>query len=118
MEGGVLKQLEACLGSEWNCICGSSLESSRIELVSKTKNSLLVRYSCQICSREQVFTVPVGLNKEVDRAPLVEVPNGTITSDDVLDIKTEVAETSTLQIKALARRQTLVRATASKITRR
>jgi len=108
MEEDTLKKIEEQFGSEWNCLCGGSFESARVEVVSKTKDTALARYSCQICGREQMFTVPVDLNKEADKTLVVEVPEGAITSDDVLDIKKETANASAHQIKASANKKTAI----------
>ena len=115
MEEDAIKQIKEQFGREWNCSCGGSFESARVEVISKTKNTLLARYSCQICGREQMFTVPADLDRGTDKTPAVEVPDGAITSDDVLDIKREVAEVSIVQIKALGKKKTLVKSQASKI---
>lgn len=109
MEEDTLKKIEEQFGRGWNCLCGGSFEAARVEVVSKTKNALLARYSCRVCGREQMFTVPADLNRETDKTLVVEVPEGAITSDDVLDIKKEVANASSHQIKALANKKTATR---------
>lgn len=117
MEEDTFRQLEEQFGS--SCSCGGSLESANIEVVSRTKNALLARYSCQICGREQMVTLPSGsLKQELGKTPLIEVPKGTITSDDVLDIKTEVGRATLVQIRTLAKKRAPIRAPAPRVTRR
>lgn len=118
MEEDTFGQLEEQFGSGWSCRCGGSFESANIEVVSKTKNTLLARYSCQICGRDQMVAIPISLRKAEREPPAIEVPKGTITSDDVLDIKEELVEINSAQIKNLAKSKKTTRIAIPKSVRR
>ena len=105
MKEDVFKQFEDQFGSEWKCGCGSSFESEWVAVVSKTHNTLLARYSCQICGREQIFAISSGGDNELLDTPLIEVPNRPINSDDVLDIRIEVKRLGFTQIKSLGKKK-------------
>ncbi|HEX7455862.1 MAG TPA: hypothetical protein VF303_00125 [Candidatus Nanoarchaeia archaeon] len=117
MDDDVFKQFEEQFGREWGCSCGSSFESESVEIVSQTKNSILARYTCQICGREQIFAVSVGGNQAIVQAPIIEIPKGPLSSDNVLDIKKETEKITLNQIRVLGRRKTRSRVTTPKITR-
>jgi len=118
MDEETLEQLGEQFGNNWSCSCGSAFEATNAEVVSKTKNALLARYSCQICGREQIFTVPTRVTKK-GREPLpIEVQSSVITEDDVLDIKEELAGVNSAQIKDLAKNKKFTRISIPKIIRR
>jgi len=103
MKEDVFKQFEDQFGSEWKCGCGSSFESEWVEVVSKTSSTLLARYSCQICGREQIFAISSGAENELLETPVIKVPNRSINSDDVLDIRREARRIGFTQIKSLGK---------------
>lgn len=105
MKEDVFKQFENQFGSEWKCGCGSSFESEWVEVVSKTQSTLLARYSCQICGREQIFAISSGTENELLETPVIEVPNRSINSDDVLDIRKEAKKIGFTQIKSLGKKK-------------
>jgi len=87
------------------CECGSSFDIDRIEIVSRNKNSILAKYFCHTCGREQMFAATTDQNPEFFELPVIEVPTNPITSDDVLDIKEEASGINVGQIRALAKRK-------------
>ena len=105
MKEDVFKQFENQFGSEWKCGCGSSFESEWVEVVSKTQSTLLARYSCQICGREQIFAISSGTENELLETPVIEVPNRSINSNDVLDIRKEAKKIGFTQIKSLGKKK-------------
>jgi hypothetical protein len=117
MRSDVFKQFEEQFGDEWKCGCGSSFESDWVEVVSKTSNTLLARYSCQICGREQIFAISANSEQELIEAPSIELPNRSINSNDVLDIRKEVKKINTTQVRSVGRRKSRARLATSKITR-
>lgn len=116
MKKDVFKQFEDQFGSEWKCGCGSSFESEWVEVVSKTQSTLLARYSCQICGREQIFAISSGIENELLEIPAIEAPNRSINSDDVLDIRKEAKRIGFTQIKSLGKKKPN-KITAPKFTR-
>jgi hypothetical protein len=105
MDSKIFKQFEEQFGKEWGCACGSSFDSSRVDIVSRTKNSMLAKYSCQICGREQMFAVSVGAESKLVEAPKSNAPKGALSSDDVLDIKNEIAKITLPQARLLSRKK-------------
>ncbi|MEX0622092.1 MAG: hypothetical protein WD187_03870 [Candidatus Woykebacteria bacterium] len=119
MDGDVFKQFEEQFGREWKCNCGSLFESDWVEVVSKTKNTLLARYSCHVCGREQIFAISAAGQEELLDAPIFEIPSVSISSDDVLDIRREIKKINSTQIRALVKRKSRkANIPASKINRR
>ncbi|OGY24083.1 MAG: hypothetical protein A2172_00880 [Candidatus Woykebacteria bacterium RBG_13_40_15] len=116
MDKEVFKQFKQHFGEEWSCNCGSSFESEWLEIMAQTDNSLLARYNCQVCGGEQFFAVGVSagdkLNKEI-----TEVPMAAISSDDALDIKSEISKLTFKQIRALGRRKVIAKTSIQKPTR-
>ena len=105
MKADIFEQFEGQFGKEWSCSCGGEFESSWVEVVSKTKSSILAKYTCQICGLEQMFAVSVDWNQSITEAPLIQIPKGTIGSNDVLDIKNEISKISPQQIKNLYKKK-------------
>ena len=118
MEEDTFGKLEEQFSNDWSCSCGGAFESANIEVVSKTKNTLLARYSCQICGREQMVTIPTGLRKTEGKTPIIEIPKEIITCEDVLNIRAEAAKANLVQIRALAKKKTSVRVPGPKVSRR
>lgn len=118
MSSDVFKQFEDQFGDEWKCSCGSGFETDWVEVVSKTKSTLLARYSCQICGREQIFAISTDIDQDLFEVPTMDIPSRSISSDDVLDIRTEVKKITFSQIKALGKRKNKAGVTASKISRK
>lgn len=116
MKSEVFKQFEEQFGDEWKCGCGSSFESDWVEVVSKTKSTLLARYSCQICGREQIFAISTNIEHELLEAPAIDVPSRAINSDDVLDIRKEAKRIGFSQIKSIGRKKSS-KIAAPRITR-
>jgi len=114
MSSDVFKQFEDQFGDEWKCSCGSDW----VEVVSKTKSTLLARYSCQICGREQIFAISTDIEQGLFEVPTMDIPSRSINSDDVLDIRTEARKISFNQIRAIGKRKSKTRITASKISRK
>ena len=118
MESNVFKQFEKQFSDEWKCSCGNSFEVNSVEIVSKTKNSLLARYSCQVCGREQMFAISGNGGSELIETSPVGIPGRLMTSDDVLDIRKQLQKISWSQIKSLDKRKARARVTTSKVSRR
>ena len=118
MSEDIFKKFEGQLGKEWGCSCGSSFESDWVEVVSQTKKSLLARYTCQICGREQMFAVSITADLGLTDTPTIEIPRGVMSSDDVLDIRSEVEGASFSQIRNMGKRTAKTHAPTPKITRR
>jgi len=118
MSEDVFKKFERQFGKEWGCSCGSSFESDWVEVVSQTKKSLLARYTCQICGREQMFAVSITGELGLTDAPTVEIPGGVISSDDVLDIRREAKTASLPQIRNMGKKAAKTHAPTPKIARR
>lgn len=118
MSDDVFKKFEERFGKEWGCNCGSSFEPDWVDIISQTKKSLLARYTCQICGREQMFAVSITGERGTVDAPIIEIPRGIITSDDVLDIKVEAGKVSPFQIRHMGKRKTRTRVPTPRITRR
>lgn len=118
MRNDVFKQFEDQFGKEWSCSCGSSFEADWVEIVSQTESSALAKYSCQICGLEQMFAVSMGGEQEFSQTLAIQIPKGSLTSDDVLDVKHEIAKASLNQIKNLEKRKTKTHIPASRTSRR
>lgn len=118
MSDDVFKKFEEQFGKEWGCSCGSSFESDWVDIVSQTKKSLLARYTCQICGREQMFAVSITGERGTVDTPIIEIPRGIITSDDVLDIRAEVGKASLSQVRHMGKRKTRTRVPTPRTTRR
>ena len=118
MSEDVFKKFEGQLGKEWGCSCGSSFESDWVEVVSQTKKSLLARYTCQICGREQMFAVSITGDLSLTDTPAIEIPRGVMSSDDVLDIRREVEAASISQVRNMGKRTAKTHAPTPKISLR
>lgn len=117
MGSKIFKQFEEQFGKEWGCACGSSFDSSRVGIVSRTKNSMLAKYSCQICGREQMFAVSVGAESKFGEPPKSAALKGALSSDDVLDIKSEIAKITLLQVRLLSRKKARLRLPSPRFSR-
>src|SRR3972149_6682102 len=105
MKADIFEQFEGQFGKEWSCSCGGEFESSWVEVVSKTKSSILAKYTCKICGLVQMFAVSADGNQSITEAPLIQIPKGTIGSNYVLDIKDEISKISLQQIKNLYKKK-------------
>jgi len=116
MSKEIFKKFEEQFGSEWSCNCGSCFEPDWVELVSQTKTSILTRYTCQICGREQMFAVSISNEKGNTEPSSIDLPRGVVTSDDTIDIREELNKMSFKQIRLLDKKKIRARVTSSKIT--
>lgn len=116
MSSSVFKQFEDQFGNEWKCNCGSNFESDSVEVVSKTKNTLLAKYSCQVCGREQIFAISADMEQDFIDIPLVDTHNQILSSDDVLDIRDEIKKIRISQIRSLVKKKSDI--TSTKPSRR
>lgn len=105
MEKEIFRQFEKQFGAEWVCECGSTFDIEWVEIVSQNKSSVLAKYFCRICGREQMFAATTGDSLEFIEVPIIEIPTEPITSDDVLDIKEEIATLSFGKIRSITKRR-------------
>jgi hypothetical protein len=115
METALFKQFEKKFGKSWVCVCGGSFQSGWLESVSEGKEGATARYLCRLCGREQLFFISPK-EKADDSDPAAEPRRNQLTSDDVLDIKQELAEVSLRQIKGLAKKKEASKVALSKIS--
>lgn len=108
MDKEVFKQFKQHFGEEWSCNCGSSFESDWLEIMAQTDNSLLARYLCQVCGREQFFAIGISAGDKLKKE-ISELPVAAISSDDVLDIKSEVSKLTFKQIRSLGRKKIMTK---------
>jgi len=117
METALFRQFEKKFGKSWFCSCGGAFQTGWLGSVSIEKGGATAHYFCQLCGREQIFFVSIR-EKAADADSLVEIPGSQLTSDDVLDIKQELAQASARQIKGLAKAKESAKVTLSKIDHR
>ena len=58
-----------------------------------------------IYSIENIFAISSGTENELLETPVIEVPNRSINSDDVLDIRKEAKKIGFTQIKSLGKKK-------------
>jgi len=104
MEKEIFKQFEKQFGGEWVCSCGNPFKSDWVETISQNKNSFLAKYHCRIGGQEQVFAASSDYQTEIIELPVVELNPTTLSSDDVLDIREEIAKLKLAQIRMLTRK--------------
>ena len=117
MGNKICKEFEQRFGREWECSCGGNFDSDRVEIVSRTKNSMIARYSCQICGREQMFAVSVGMGSKATQTHKGAVPKGALSSNDVLDIRGEIGKITLPQVRFFGRKRTKVRLPSPRFSR-
>lgn len=115
MDKEIFKQFEKQFGEEWVCSCGKPFKSEWVETISRNSKSFLAKYHCNICGQEQIFAASEGLTEELMEDQTVKVAASQLTSDDVLDIKEEIAEISMGQARGLAKKKVRVRVPLSKL---
>lgn len=104
MEKEIFKQFEKQFGSEWVCSCGNPFKSDWVETISQNKNSFLAKYHCRICGQEQVFAAAGHYQTEQTENSGVNLAQGSLTGDDVLDIREEVSKLTFGQIRSLGKK--------------
>ena len=117
MGNKIFKEFEQRFGREWECSCGGNFDSDRVEIVSRTKSSMIARYSCQICGREQMFAVSVGMGSKANQTHKEAVPKGALSSNDVLDIRGEIGKITLPQVRFFGRKRTKARLSSPRFSR-
>jgi hypothetical protein len=102
VEKEISDKLQNYLGGGWSCTCGSPFEPKSVEMVSKTKNEYLAHYLCQVCGREQVFTLDYSVEPKLKEV-LFRVPTQPISSNDVLDIRKALHQADQKLVKVLSK---------------
>lgn len=110
MEIAIFKQFEKKFGKNWTCSCGTAFQAEWLEKPTDNKNRTSTRYLCQICGREQRFSLTVTDKTKIGVG--TDAFAYQLTSDDVLAIKKETANASFFQIKNLARKGNSVKLAA------
>jgi hypothetical protein len=103
METATFKQFEKKFGKDWVCTCGTSFQIEWLETTSADKSGAIAWYLCQICGREQIFSLK-ATSQPAKESPTIKIPHQQLTSDDVLEVKKVAAAATFVQIKNLARR--------------
>jgi hypothetical protein len=115
MDKEVFKQFEKQFGEEWVCSCGNPFKAEWVETISRNSGSFLAKYHCNICGQEQIFAASEGLTEELLEDQTVKAATSQLTSDDVLDIKEEIAKISRGQARSLAKKKVRVKVPLSKL---
>jgi hypothetical protein len=108
-------QFEKKFGRNWSCSCGSAFQADWLETVPSEKGEAAARYFCQICGREQIFSLALGTGQRL--TPALEVPSKELTSDDVLYIRKEITAASPSKIRALAKKKEVARVSVTNVSR-
>lgn len=99
MNRKLLKHLEAQFGSNWSCACRTPFDPGRFEILEEKPDSFLAHYICPVCGREQMLAATTG-NEEAVTTVRAE-KNGGLSSDDVLDIRSEIRRAPLRKLKTL-----------------
>ena len=115
MSKKVLRQFEEQFGKEWKCQCKATFKPGNLEILSESASSLLAHYQCPNCGREQMLAAAISESEETSEPiskteNMIKLPEATISTDDVLDIKVAVKKMKFSAIKALATQRTRKRA--------
>lgn len=107
MSKKVIRQFEEQFGKEWRCQCNAAFKPGNLEILSESANSLLAHYKCPNCGREQMLAAAISESEETAGAVskperIMKLPRTTITTDDVLDIKTALGKMKFSTIKQLS----------------
>ena len=123
MSKKVLRQFEEQFGKEWKCQCKATFKPGNLEILSESASSLLAHYQCPNCGREQMLAAAISESEETSEPiskteNMIKLPEATISTDDVLDIKVAVKKMKFSAIKALGNQRTRKRAPmiVSKVT--
>ena len=123
MSKKVLRQFEEQFGKEWKCQCKATFKPGNLEILSESASSLLAHYQCPNCGREQMLAAAISESEETSEPiskteNMIKLPEATISTDDVLDIKVAVKKMKSSAIKALETQRTRKRASmiVSKVT--
>lgn len=103
MNKKILRQFEEQFGKEWECSCKTPFGVSSLEIISESSNSLLAHYVCPNCGKEQMLAASINSEKELLKEELTMILGSPLTSDDVLDIRQEVAKMKLGTVKNLYR---------------
>ena len=108
MNTRLLKQFESQFGENWSCACGTALDPSRFEIMSETLNTILVHYLCPVCGKEQMLAASASEQSKLStnfegvfsegKKFYKTVP---LSSDDILDIRSELKKFRSKDIRAL-----------------
>ncbi len=110
MNRKLFRQLEQQFGGSWSCSCQTPFDLERFEILSETETSILAHYACSNCGKEQMIAAAVGgavastlqtdlLANEAKKF----FASAAISSDDVLDLRSEIRALDNRKIRNLAK---------------
>lgn len=90
MNRKLLKHLEQQFGGNWSCACRTPFDPGRFEILTESQDSFLAHYICPVCGREQMLAAALSNEETVKATPQAALKAEVLSSNDVLDIRTEI----------------------------